>query len=147
MWRTHLPIWGKPIQEDFHGIQGRVASAVLMPKGKAPISLVSLYLETGGKLNRPNLQLLQRVGTVVKEKAGHFVIGGDWQVEAEKLETTNWCNEAGGFSRCGDPKVGACTIAMPASNIDYFVMSNSVRDIVAAAVIDEGSTTKPHRLV
>ena len=51
----------------------------------------------------------------------------------------------GGFARCGDPKVGTCTIAKPASNIDYFVMSNSVRDIVAAAVIDEGSTTKPHR--
>ena len=49
LWRLGLPIWSPVIQENVVRAVGRVATAVMKWPGWKPITLVSMYLETGGK--------------------------------------------------------------------------------------------------
>ena len=55
---------------------------------KGGVHLISVYLWTGEGLSERNLALLHRLKLLTKTLKGLWVVGGDWNVEPELLQSS-----------------------------------------------------------
>ena len=57
---------------------------------KGGVHVISIYLWTGEGLTERNLALLHRLKLLVRTLKGPWVVGGDWNIEPELLQSSGW---------------------------------------------------------
>ena len=103
------------------------------------IHIVSIYLWTGEGLSERNLALLHRLKLVLRALKGPWVVGGDWNIEPELLQSSGWARFLRGQlfvpkgPTCGDRRY------------DYFLTSTSLAHAVAGAQNISDIGGRPHR--
>eukprot|EP00973_Karenia_brevis_P017186 2359680-Karenia_brevis.AAC.1 len=55
---------------------------------KDGVDLISLYLRTGEGASETNMDICEDVGCKLASMGRAFIIGGDWNMEADELEST-----------------------------------------------------------
>ena len=131
------------VQAGIARAKGRTTRAILEWKGIGPIHFISVYLETGGKLTNNNLQILADISSELAKTGALFWIGGDFQIDSSWLEDIGWLRTVHGRLRAGSKHIGTCTMASPATNIDYHIVHKKLSHMVSEAQIDLGQNY-PH---
>ena len=147
VWVEGLPITADVVQPGLVRAQGRTTLATLTWPGLEEVHFVSLYMHTGGKLDEENTKLLYDLAAYLSTTGGHHWIGGDFQLDSEVLLEHEWQRAIGGAARAGHPAVGTCTVATPATNIDYHWVSRGLEHMATAATTDTNEELRPHRPV
>ena len=57
---------------------------------KGGVHIISIYLWTSEGLTERNLALLHRLKLLVRTLKGPWIVGGDWNVEPELLQSSGW---------------------------------------------------------
>ena len=86
------------------------------------LTIVPVYLHTGGQLNGDNLRLLADVGAHLSVAGVPAFVVGDWQVAQEVIEESGWL-EPLGLVPVPMPGVSVTCTGVPTSRIDYALCS------------------------
>ena len=105
---------------------------------KGGIHIGSVYLRDSEGLSADNLTILQEVAAVVSQLRGPWVLGGDWNMTPQLLETTNWLRMVQGVVVA--PTAPTCN----GSTYDFFVVSAGLRPAVAAVQRLDDAGLHPH---
>ena len=99
-----------------------------------------VYLHTSIGFVGQNLDILNRLGERLRALDRPFVLGGDFNFARTYLHDSGWLH-AMRASVVGPPEEQAtCITAAGSSSIDYFVVSNGLRDGVLKTYIDDRPT-------
>ena len=113
---------------------------------KGGVDLGSVYLISGaGPSSQDNLDILEDVGERLACLNRPFVIGGDWNMTADELETTGWVQRVGGA--IVKPQAALPTSCASGRTIDFFVISQSLLYMVMDCYVVQEAKTTPHRPV
>ena len=97
-----------------------------------------LYLKDSEGASETNLNLLQEVAAFLSCLTGPWIIGGDWNMSPQTLETTNFAAMVRGVIVA--PSSPTCN----GSTYDYFVVSEGLRPCVAGIARIDDSGLNPH---
>ncbi len=149
--RKHIPVAGLLGREGmgsdlFTIVLGRATGCRVWHVIPGALIVVSVYLRDGVGLNDDNWQVLLRVGEVLAYHGLPYVIGGDFNMDAEVLEHSGWLKRIKG--RAMASKLGTCRGTKGSySNIDYFVVADVMSASAGPAEAVTCEPAKPHRPV
>ena len=114
---------------------------------KGGVDLLSVYLISGEGPSESNAAICNQVADKLLCLNRPFIIGGDWQMTSEQLESMGWVQRVGGVI------VQPSSVTPPSCSsgkgrmIDYFVVSKGLEHLVADCYVVQLATTTPHRPV
>ena len=110
----------------------------------------SLYLVTGVAAGDRNLGILHKVGNELRTHGRPFIVGGDWQMTAQELIATGWCDLYGAVV-VAPPESGVPSCkgfgGQQGRTIDFFVVAKAVVHLVSGCSVVEEASTGRHRPV
>jgi len=122
---------------------GRAAAVKVHGFLKGGIIFVTIYLITQQPpSSTDNWQILLRVAEILLRIGLPFCIGGDFQCTPEVLTSTGWLETVRGQIR--RTSQGTCRHATGTSELDFFVISNSLDSAASDARVCLSSSTFPH---
>ena len=133
--------------DDGVGIQHRVSLIHWNGLVKGGVDLGSVYLISGEGPSEANLELLEEVGEHLVALKRPFVIGGDWQMTVDELESTGWVQRVGGMIVRPHKDFPPSCSSGSGRMIDYFVIAAGLAHMVEDCYVVEEATTVPHRPV
>eukprot|EP00975_Prorocentrum_lima_P051357 10757027-Prorocentrum_lima.AAC.1 len=77
-----------------------------------------------------NWDILSKVAAVLKGYRQPFLLGGDWNMESQQLRDTGWVESLD--AEIVAPGRPTCFASSTGSELDYFVMSRTLRRLVAS---------------
>ena len=114
------------------------------------IVVCSLYLVTGVASGDRNMGILRKVGGELRSHGRPVIVGGDWQMTAQELLATGWCDLFGAVvvapTGSGIPSCRGFG-EQQGRTIDFFVVAKALRHLVADCSVVEEACTGRHRPV
>ncbi len=114
--------------------------------GHRPIILSSTYLMNGTKLSKPNCDLLDSLAKAVNAQGAHYtaICGGDFQNPPERVAEQDAVGDMRARVVAASSARGTFRTSLAATNLDYFIMSESLAMTVERVELQEGTGTKSH---
>ncbi len=127
-------------------IEGRAVIGMAEPQGHRPLCLTSVYLEEGEKLNWTNKRILAEVGKRIDAQGKECIpiIGGDFQNGPNEIAHSGFPAQVKGTVAAADTKRGTYCSSKGSSNIDLFVIAETLVTTVASIDLREGTGIKSH---
>ena len=111
------------------------------------VAAYSLYLRDGQGPSDTNLESMRKVCCHVRGHGECFIVGADWNMGPATVAGLGFVDAIGGRVLAGPSDVGTCTSAIPASNLDFFVVDARLMCGFHSVRIQMGGVTSPHRAV
>ena len=106
--------------------------------GDLVVVVVSLYLEHSVKVTGMNVDILGELQTFLNELSEPFIVGADWNMEPQTLESSWWTRAVGGAVVA--PPFPTCDGRI----YDYFVISAALAALGPQVEALRPATTHPH---
>ncbi len=143
--RTELglryPIQGSHIVEEARAVAGFVN-----PPGHRPILLASVYLRDGKGAGADNRATLARVGACASAQGAGCLplVGGDFQCCPSDIEGTGFPEQIKGQVMAARSTRGTYRTTTVASTLDFYVVAQSLAEVVEDVRLAEGTGIKGH---
>ena len=121
-----------------HGFRHRFHIAWVATILKGGLHLGSVWLRDSEGLSPENLLILQEVAAVISQVRGPWILGGDWNLTPQTLQTTNWLQMVGGVI------VAPSSPTCHASTYDFFVVCKGLESSVAGVQRIDDAGHQPH---
>ena len=147
--RRHIPVdyvQGPAGNDTFIVAGGRATACLVKHVVKGGFLCVSVYLEDGVGLSDSNWEVLLKVGELLARYGLPFVIGGDFNLDAQLLADSGWLRRL--KAKVQRPREGTCRGSKGSySHIDYFLVSEGLDQAVLRTEVVTAEPAKPHRPV
>ena len=131
------------MHEEWNGspqqMPGRIARAWVNVMGG--LTVFSIYMRCSERWSAENVQLAQQLASLIKETEGLWVVGGDWNMVPNELQSHPVFEEIGGVLTA--PSRGTCYTNGGWKKYDYFIVHPAMRFHIAKVEVD-GGDTRPH---
>ena len=108
---------------------------------KGGVHFVTVYLKDGERISQTNQAILTELAAYLGTIRGPWIVGGDWNVTPQQLQSASWDNIVKGAMK--QPTEPTCTGKV----YDYFVVSKAIEASVVAATRLENGGFSPHSAV
>ena len=126
-------------------LNGRLMACHVNAMCKGGVVVYNAYLWTSEGFSQKNVQILE---TVLAHKAGHgkpWLLGGDFQIEAEVMQQSIWPRNLDAVVLA--PSGPTCMSKGGGSTIDYFLVDRRVKTLFGAAETLLDGPLQPHHPV
>jgi hypothetical protein len=132
-------------------VPGRVLLASVRFEGcREPLSLGTIDLRTGGKLDEENLEVLERTGRALCDRGQSYFLGGDFQVAPSVVGETGLASIFGGRVAAPASTLGTCGSGkdgQKANTIDFGIVSHGLACSLLDVSVCTSTVANPHRPV
>ena len=153
--RTHIQAW---IPGEFGDAKGtfwpyRSASVMVHAGGLGVVCISSCYFFTNStakeKIHESNMRFIAALGQFIRRVDVPVIVASDWQMTPNVLQSSPLLSELRLTAIHDSSGLGTCVTRGGASvsNIDFFIVSTHLADLVKSCYVCPHSPPRPHRPV
>ena len=132
--------------QGFTLVPGRVTVCWVNTWVKGGFLAVSVYLQDTVEINDENRRTLNALGEFLAPKGMPFVVGGDFNMQAQTFQETGWTDRIRAVP--AQPRTGTCRGSSGEfSTIDYYVVDRALARALVDVEVDPDEPARPHRPV
>ncbi len=136
----------QPRVGQYEVVEARALAVLAEAPGYRPSTALSVYFEHGKGIGPENLAHLHDIGLFIEAQGEHvpYVIGGDFHCDPDEIARAGFARQTtASIVASRDPR-GTCRSTTATSEIDYYIMHNSMTTGLKAVGVVEGAGTTPH---